>query len=143
MRNGQYDIVIQEHTEAGRLGCHWKLGRAYTRHEIFSELGGGTQDYLPHHDGRVVCACLKKSMDPGAPDTILVGNPVNVVRYARVFSRQQNFIPVFIKQDVNKWLYVGDYRVQYVLEDDAEVNRLAQEAQRSDVVMVLKLRRRD
>ena len=118
-------------------------GRAYTRGDINSILGGGIVEYLPHVDGQVVCACLKQTMNPGIPDTILVGEGVNVVRYARVFASQKCYVPVFIKRASNDWLYVGNYRVRTVSENRDEVERLAREALRNDVVMVLRLERQD
>lgn len=118
-------------------------GKAYTRREIASMLGGGIQEYLPHVNGRVVCACLKQSMNPEIPDTILVGSGINVVRYARVFARQKDFVPVFIKRYINEWIYAGDYCVRSLSEDKEEVNRLAREALRENVVMILRLERKD
>lgn len=118
-------------------------GKAYSRNEIHSLLGGGIQNYLPHVDGQVVCACLKGTMNPGIPDTVLVGQGVNVVRYAKVFASQKNYIPVFIKRGSNDWVYVGDYRVHSVSEDKEDVSRLAREALRNDVVMILRLERQD
>jgi hypothetical protein len=82
-------------------------------------------------------------MNPGIPDTILVGKGVNVVRYARMFEKQKDFVPVFIKRVVNEWVYVGDYRTKSLLQDKVEVSRLAREALREDVVMVLRLERKD
>jgi hypothetical protein len=120
-----------------------KKGKSYTRREISDILGGDPQSYLPHVDGRVVCACLKQSMNPGIPDTILVGNRPNVIRYARAFSEQIEFIPVFIKKKPNDWLYAGDYRVKSITEDHDEISALAREACREGISMVLRLERKD
>lgn len=119
----------------------FEVGKAYTRQQIHNSLGGGMQEYLPHLDGQVLCACLTETMNPGIPDTILVGEGVNVVRYARMFAGQRNYIPVFIKHCSNEWVYVGDYRVRSVSEDKQEISKLAREAMRNDVVMILRLER--
>ncbi|WP_052464662.1 hypothetical protein [Geoalkalibacter subterraneus] len=116
-------------------------GNSYTRTDINRILGGGIQEYLPHMDGQVVCACLKESMNPGIPDVILVGEGVNVVRYAKVFASQKQFVPVFIKRESNEWIYVGNYRVRNVNEEQGHVKALAAKAGRSDLVMVLYLER--
>ena len=116
-------------------------GESYTRKKISSVLGGGVQDYLPHIGGSVVCACLKQSMNPGIPDTVLVGRGVNVEKYARAFAEQENYIPTFIKRAVNDWVYVGNYRVKELSENPHDIKRLAREAGRSDVVMILRLER--
>ena len=80
-------------------------------------------------------------MNPGIPDTVLVGKGVNVERYARIFADQENHIPTFIKRAVNDWVYVGNYRVSEMSEDQNEVERLSSEADRTDVVMILRLER--
>lgn len=116
-------------------------GESYTRSEISKTVGGGVQEYLPHIGGDVVCACLKQSMNPGIPDTVLVGRGVNVEKYARVFAEQENYIPTFIKRAVNDWVYVGNYRVKELSEDLADIERLSREAGRTDVVMILRLER--
>lgn len=116
-------------------------GKSYTRDDIHTLLGGGKQEYLPHVDGRVVCACLKKSMNPGIPDKILVGDGVNVIRWARVFGEQRHFVPVFLKRESNEWVYVGNYRVLSLSEDRDEIRREADRAGRTGVTMILRLER--
>src|SRR5690242_17444713 len=98
-------------------------GRPYTRREIADAVGGSIQDYLPHHNGRVVCACLVPQLNPGAPDVILVGTGPEIVRWARVFADQRDFVPVFIKRATNAWEHVGRYRVEGSSIDTAEISR--------------------
>jgi len=83
----------------------------YTRREIADTLGGGVQDYLPHHDGQVVCACLTPELNPEAPNVILAGTGPDIIRWAEVFAKQRDFVPVFLKRATNAWQYVGRYRV--------------------------------
>jgi hypothetical protein len=88
------------------------LRRLYSRPEISDAIDGGVQDFLPHRDGKVVCACLSVELNPDAPHVILVGNGPDVSRWGEVFARQREFVPVFIKRAANAWQYVGRFRVE-------------------------------
>ena len=88
------------------------VDNSYTREDIHNEVGGSVQSFLPTVDGRVVCACLSKEMNPNAPNEILVGNKPRVVKSAEQFSKQSFAVPVFIKEASNEWIYQGDYIVK-------------------------------
>lgn len=55
-----------------------KEGEYYTRQEIHILLGGGIQDYLPHKDGKVLCGCLTKDLNPDVPDVVLIGHDTEI-----------------------------------------------------------------
>ena len=115
-------------------------GKCYTRDEIHAELGGSVQTYLPTVDGRVVAACFKRSptMNPDAPDIILAGVGSIIQKTADQFTTQGNAVPTFMKKDVNRWEYAGDYRVQRQSYDKDEIDRFAAKAnRRGDVSSVL------
>lgn len=87
------------------------LRRLYTRREIAGQLGGGIQDFLPHRESRVVCACLVPEYNPDAPHVVLPGTGPDIMQWANVFAGQREFIPVFLKRATNAWQYVGQFRV--------------------------------
>lgn len=60
-------------------------GKAYSRKQIHDLLGGGTQDYIPHQDGKVVCGCFGRKLNPAAPVVILAGNGPRDYHWAKVF----------------------------------------------------------
>jgi hypothetical protein len=72
--------------------------RTYSREQIRKHVRGGTRDYLPHHKGVVVAACLTRSANPDAPDVILAGHGRDIYRWAVQLSKQTGPIPVFIKE---------------------------------------------
>jgi hypothetical protein len=115
----------------------FKLQSLYTRKQIHKLIGGDLQSYLPHRGGRVVCGCFKTDNNPNAPKEILVGDRVNVVKYARVFAGQVEPIPVFIKQTVNQWKYIGNYQAVKYTEEPKEVSAKAKAAGRMGVAGVL------
>lgn len=116
-----------------------KAGCYYARKDIHKILGGGVQDFLPHKDGIVVCICVSPEMNPHLPETILVGEGMQVPHLARVFSQQTNYIPMFAKRDSNKWEYIGDFRVKSISDDEKEIARHKSYSGRDDVELVLHL----
>lgn len=117
----------------------FKKGEYYTRKEINLQLGGGIQDYLPHKDNQVVCACLDEKMNPDLPDIILAGHGEQVPKWARVFAAQAHFIPVFVKRGPSKWEYLGDYRVSKSSEEPREIARQEAISGRDDLEVILYL----
>ena len=120
-----------------------EIGKCYTRGQIHDRLGGGVQDYLPHQDLQVVCGCLKTDTNPNAPDVVLPGKGPSIQRWAKVFRDQRHPVPIFLKQAINAWKYVGDYQVDRWTEDHSEIAAHAKRAARNDVTSVLFLKRHD
>jgi len=87
-----------------------EVGRCYSRREIHDRLGGSLRSYLPTVGGKVVCACVTREINPGAPLTILVGNGPVIERSAKAFAALATPVPVFIKRDDHEWEYVSDFR---------------------------------
>lgn len=115
--------------------------QTYTRGEIHELLGGGTQDYLPHKDGKVVCGCFRKwSEQPDAPDVILAGRGTDIYRWAEVFCDQNYPVPVFVKQESNRWEYVGNYQVDRWSEEPAVIAEQKRRSGREAISRVLYLR---
>lgn len=86
---------------------------SYTRSFIHEAVGGGSlQSYLPDRYGKVLCACLSPDMNANAPNVILVGDHIGVLRCGKMLSKQKGAIPVFIKHGVNDWRYAGMYEVE-------------------------------
>lgn len=104
------------------------LRRSYTRRQIHRELGGSVQSYLPTVGGRVVCACLRKDLNPNAPKVILVGNGPVIRRSAEVLSKYTSVIPVFLKRESSRWEFVGYFKVRRVSHDFNERTRCAKQA---------------
>jgi hypothetical protein len=74
-------------------------GHHYSRQQIHDAVGGGSlQSYLPHKDGRVLCACLRIDTNPGAPEVILPGTGPGIEGAADLLERQNGAIPVFLKR---------------------------------------------
>lgn len=120
---------------------YFKKGEYYTRKDIHASIGGGVQDFLPHKDGIIVCACVTPEMNPHLPEVILVGEGVQVPRWAKVFAEQKEYIPLFVKRSPSKWEYLGNFRVKSISDDAKEIARHKTYSGRTDVVLVLYLER--
>jgi hypothetical protein len=113
---------FDDEVEVGAM-CRFAVNRLYTRQEIATELGGDEVSYLPHRDGRIVCACIGRELNPDAPAVILPGSGPDIVRWAEVFAEQREFVPVFLKRATNAWKYVGNYRVAERSLDRDQIDR--------------------
>jgi hypothetical protein len=100
-----------------------EIGNKYTRDEIAAELGGSAREYLPRVNGKVVCACLRMDLNPDAPEIILAGFGPQIEESAAVLCKQRGEIPVFIKQEINEWEYVGDYEVEKSSTNAEEIKK--------------------
>ena len=115
------------HTRGTTEVAMFEAGEMYTREQIHEALGGSMQSYLPHLDGRVVCACLRPDTDPDAPTVILVGAGKGIEAGAEMLAAQGGSIPVFLKRAQNRWEYAGQYRMERSTRGTAEIEaRVAQ-----------------
>jgi hypothetical protein len=117
------------------------VGYFYTRRQISNALGGSLQSYLPFKNGRVVCICLTKDLNPEAPKTILVGNGPIVKQVAEKLCSQHDPIPVFIKIKPNKWQYVGQYKVNRFSDDLEEIAEYFKNSGRKNISKIIRLSR--
>jgi hypothetical protein len=88
-----------------------------------------------------VCGCFKQTLNPTAPEVVLVGDRPHVFREAELFAAQREPAPVFIKQASSQWEYVGEYVVARYSTDPAELLPPRQKAARPHAVGVLFLKR--
>lgn len=115
----------------------FKQGQNYTRRQIHASLGGSIQSYLPTASGRVVCACLRRDINPEAPFVILVGNGAKIKQAGALLAAQPGTIPVFIKQSTGAWTYSGLFRVRRSSQLPADTKHRAVAAFRADVTRVI------
>jgi hypothetical protein len=82
---------------------------------------GGNQTFLAKRDGRIICATLDRAKNPDAPRIMVVGHkPINTQR-GQEFCQQGGPIPLFIKEDVDRWRYHGEFEVERFTDERAEV----------------------
>jgi len=113
--------------------------KSYMRAEIHAVLGGSVQSYLPTVDGVVVAGCFRCDTNPDAPAVVLPGNGPVIKSAAESFAESGRAVPVFIKQSIGDWRFVGTWRVSRLSRDSAEIRYQAKRAGRTDVSCVLHL----
>src|SRR6266545_1901654 len=87
----------------------FRIGRAYTRPQIHSLVGGSLRSYLPHVRGQVVAACLRLDTNPAAPAVILPGRGPGIEAAADLLISQTTSVPTFLKRAPCAWEYVGEF----------------------------------
>ena len=91
------------------------IDKDYSREEIHATSGGNKQAFLPTHHGKVIAACLKLERNPQAPDIILCSTGAAQRAAGRNLAKQQDEIPVFIRQDSQRWRFKGQFKVAETL----------------------------
>lgn len=88
----------------------FELGQCYRRENIAAE--DIEERYLPlDSSGRVAAGCFRFDLNPDAPEIVLPGTGPIIESSAEEFRRGGYAVPTFIKLDIGKWQYVGNYRV--------------------------------
>jgi hypothetical protein len=96
------------------------IGKDYSREDIHATCGGNKQAFLPTHHGKVVAACLKPDRNPRGPEVVLCSTRAASRAAGRTFARQGGAVPVFMREDSNRWRYVGRYEVAESLTTPAD-----------------------
>ena len=104
--------------------ARFEVGRDYTRAEIHAALGGSRRACLPTRDGRVVAACLLRSLNPDAPHVLLAGTGVRNEPAGALLAVQGGAVPFFTRVAVHRWRYEGLFAVAEVVEAGARYERL-------------------
>ena len=116
----------------------------YTMTDIRSAPGGDNMSYLPQSGRRIVCGRFTADMNNKAPYEVLVGNPPQVQRKARLMAQQGGSIPIFVKLAPGRWRFHGRMELVEYVTDKSTVEPKAADAGRSgEVVGVLLFRDTD
>lgn len=99
------------------------VGREYTRDEIYSQVGGSKQSYLPVRSGSVVAACLTPRLNPQAPRVVICGRGPLIAQAGELLATQDHAVPVFVKRGVNRWEYQGLYVPQATYTSGTQFNQ--------------------
>jgi hypothetical protein len=115
------------------------IGHCYSRDQIAAEHGGGTIEYLPNVEGRIVCACLRteRKFNPEAPRVILPGRGLKRERWANVLCKQRGSIPVYLRRAAHEWKFIGDYEVEDCSTSTANIARYEEQTGRPVTKVIL------
>ncbi|GAB3267725.1 DUF6697 family protein [Chitinimonas naiadis] len=93
----------------------FEIGKDYSREDIHARCGGNKQAFLPVRKGKVVAACLRLDLNPQAPEVVLCNSGAAARAAGRTLSRQAEPIPVFLRQESDRWRYAGQFAVTSTL----------------------------
>jgi hypothetical protein len=88
------------------------IGRYYSRIEIAAKVKGALQWYLPTYNREIVAICLRKSHNPKAPNVVFCGFGKRIEKTGEWLSRETRSLPVFVKEESNRWKYYGLFKVK-------------------------------
>lgn len=120
-----------------------QIGQIYTHDFICQEFGGDAKSgtYLPQSQQTILCGCFTTTMNPDAPECILVGNSPRILAKAEKLAAQGGAIPVFLKLATNQWVYKGKFELLSFTKDSSDFEAKAVAADRNDVAAALFFRR--
>jgi len=96
------------------------IGTFHSWHDVQNKWGGN-QTFLAKRDGRIICATLDRAKNPDAPLIMVVGHKPKNTERGEEFCQQGGPIPLFIKEDIDRWCYYGRFEVARFTDDRAEV----------------------
>ncbi len=90
----------------------FEVNKEYSRENIHAEVGGNKDSFLPAVQGKIVAACLRPELNPKAPEYIVCNSAAAARAAGNTLARQADPIPVFMRQDSDRYRYIGHYAVQ-------------------------------
>jgi predicted DNA-binding transcriptional regulator AlpA len=134
-------LSANSHLNGNRPKAKVKLdvGQIYTHDFICKSFGGDAKSgtYLPQSKQTILCGCFTDTMNPEAPDVVLVGGGPRIIGKAEKLKAQGGAIPVFMKRGTNQWEYRGRYELESISRDAADFEARAVAADRNDVTAAL------
>lgn len=120
-----------------------QVGQIYTHDFICQTFGGDAKSgtYLPQSQQTILCGCFTTTMNPEAPECILVGNGPRILAKAVKLAAQGGSIPVFLKLATNQWEYKGKFELLSFTKNSSDFEAKAVAADRNDVAAALFFRR--
>lgn len=98
----------------------FEMNKIYSRQDIHVAVGGNKESFLPAYRGKIVAACLRPDLNPKAPEYIVCNSGAAARAAGSTLARQADAIPVFMRQESDKYRFVGNYAVQETYTTQAE-----------------------
>lgn len=90
----------------------FEINKVYSRNDIHVAVGGNKESFLPAYRGKIVAACLRPDLNPKAPEYIVCNSGAAARAAGNTLSRQTDPVPVFIRQETDRYRFVGHFAVQ-------------------------------
>lgn len=96
--------------------------KTLTTDELALELAGG-DSYIRTKNNIVRGLAVTTDKNPEAPEIIVVGKGVRIIANAKLFLEQQQYVPVYVKQSVNTWRFLGSYKADNYSQDPKVIEK--------------------
>ena len=107
-----------------------------TTQELVEKFAGG-DSYIRTKDNVVKGLAITTELNPEAPEIIVVGSGTRIKANARLFLEQQEYLPVYLKQAVNAWKFLGRYKADRYSQDPKVIKKHRQHRPTEDVDGIL------
>ncbi len=127
------------------LCLHYNLEyllKTLTTDELAKTLAGG-DSFIRTKGGEVKGLAVTTDKNPEAPDVIIVGKGPRKISNAKLFLESGLFVPVYIKQAVNSWKYLGSYKADSYLQDMETIEKYRKDRQIENIDGILFLSEED
>ena len=102
-----------------------------------AELLAGGDSYIRTKDNIVKGLAITTKKNPEAPEIIVVGTGPVIVKNAKLFLESKTYVPVYVKQDTNKWKFMGNYKADSYNQDSQIVEQYRRHRNATDVDGIL------
>lgn len=140
-RDIEFWLEKNNHLGKNQMGVkeNLRVGQIYTHDFICKTFGGDAKSgtYLPQSQQNILCGCFTTTMNPEAPECILVGNGPRILGKAEKLAAQGGSIPVFLKIATNQWEYKGIFELMSFSKNLSDFEAKAIAADRNDVAAAL------
>ena len=93
-----------------------------TTKELVQVLAGG-DSYIRTKNGEVKGLAVTTTKNPEAPDIIIVAKGPRKIANALLLLESNKYVPVYVKQAVNAWKYIGHYKAVSYKQDLATIEQ--------------------
>lgn len=96
--------------------------KTITTKQLAQILAGG-DSYIRTKGGVVKGLAITIAKNPEAPEIIIVGKKPRVVANAHVLLKSNKPVPVYLKQAINNWKYIGIYKAECYRKDQETIKK--------------------
>ncbi len=113
-----------------------KLGQLFTTQELDALTAGG-QDFIRTKNNLVKGLALKTSLNPDAPSIVVVGKGDRRQKRAKLLVDSEQPVPTFVKIEVNRWEFRGNYLATDFRKDSSTIKRFGSTRKPGSVAGIL------
>ena len=99
-----------------------RVTKLYTAEEV-EKLTAGGRSYIRTKNSIVQGLAITKQKNPEAPKIVVVGDGPTIMKNAKLFVSQNEFVPTYLKLGNNQWLYKGEYRVERFSDSEMDIEQ--------------------